>query len=316
MKIDEVLNIRQTLFENVEYMLEKVNSYKAETKSNSFDLFDLDDESVTEKLELKPPLKLNKLNVLLKEKEFLGLYVTDNPIEQFTPFLNYLKNLTGKDNIYLILIDKIKKIFTRNKDMMFGIELSIDGEKVEGIIFPKNAMALSPIMEEKELYFVLGKISQPKKRKVIEVAETDFDSEDGNQVQEFVELPKLIIENLVPFKDGLKDLFVKDEDKITKTRTEILEKIDFVSIFDNPEDYLTFLNNPNDEIEKKEVRIDLPNTLDKLKAIEIKNILSTDKNQEIIINLYVQLPNGDYKKAKSNFTVNQENLIKINTLLQ
>jgi hypothetical protein len=307
MKTHDILRIRQTLFENVDYLLDKITSYKEEGKNNSMDLFS-DDDQVEETLELKASTTINQLNVLLKEKEFLGLYVTNNPITEFTPVLKVVRNISEKDNIHLILVDKIKKIFTRNKEMMFALEISIDGEKVEGIIFPKYALNLSPILEEKKLFFALGRISMPKKKKqeVTVLEEGEFESEDGNQVQEFVELPKLMIDSLSPFEEGCKKLFVKEEDKISNARQELLDKIDFVSILADPDNYKNYLNNIEPEpTEINYKRVELPKTLDKQKAIQIKKLLSTTGTQDVVIQLYVELPSGEFKKAKQDYPVSQ-----------
>jgi DNA polymerase III alpha subunit len=305
MKTHDILRIRQTLFDNVEYLLDKITSYKEEGKNNSLDLFEDDVES-DEVLELQASTTINQLNVLLKEKEFLGLYVTNNPITEFTPVLQVVRNISEKENIHLILIDKIKKIFTRNKEMMFALEISIDGEKVEGVIFPKYALTLSPLLEEKKLFFALGRISMPKKKKevVVEVAEGDFESEDGNQVQEFVELPKLLIDSLSPFEEGCRKLFVKEEDKISKARQELLDKIDFKSILQDPDNYKKYINTiPDEPKENNYIRLDLPKTLDKQKAIQIKKLLTTNGSKDIYIQLYVELPSGEFKKAKQDYPV-------------
>ena len=305
MKTHDILRIRQTLFDNVEYLLDKVTSYKEEGKNNSMDLFDGDDQS-DDNLELTASTTINQLNVLLKEKEFLGLYVTNNPITEFSPVLQVVRNISEKENIHLILIDKIKKIFTRNKEMMFALEISIDGEKVEGVIFPKYALTLSPLLEEKKLFFALGRISLPKKKKVevVEVVEGDFESEDGNQVQEFVELPKLLIDSLSPFEEGCKKLFVKEEDKISKARQEMLDKIDFVSILADPINFKDYINAKIPEtVEVTSVRVELPKTLDKQKAIQIKKLLTSEGVKEVTIMLYVELPSGEFKKAKQDYHV-------------
>jgi DNA polymerase III alpha subunit len=305
MKTHDILRIRQTLFDNVEYLLDKITSYKEEGKNNSLDLFEDDVES-DEVLELQASTTINQLNVLLKEKEFLGLYVTNNPITEFTPVLQVVRNISEKENIHLILIAKIKKIFTRNKEMMFALEISIDGEKVEGVIFPKYALTLSPLLEEKKLFFALGRISMPKKKKevVVEVAEGDFESEDGNQVQEFVELPKLLIDSLSPFEEGCRKLFVKEEDKISKARQELLDKIDFKSILADPDNYKNYVNTVPDEPKANNyIRLDLPKTLDKQKAIQIKKLLTTNGAKEVYIQLYVELPSGEFKKAKQDYPV-------------
>ena len=311
MDINQRLNIRQTLADNLEYMLEKVNSYKIEKKNNSFDLFGDFEEEFEEKVNLVPATIINKLNILLKEKEYLGLYITSNPMQEFSAILDYVRQISENNNIHLILIDKIKKIFTKNKEMMFALEISIDGEKVEGVIFPKSAMALSPLLEEKTLYFVIGRISQPKKRKV-EIDATENESSevsDGIIIQEFVELPKLLISDLCLFTNGVMPLLQTDETRISKQRGEILEKINFVELLIDP---LSFTKKDK-ELEIVELR--LPNTLPKNTAIEIKNILNSKQTEEIIIKLLIMLPTGEYKESKAVYTISKINYGKIKNLI-
>ncbi len=321
-KPDSLL-IRTTLANNVEYLLEKISSYKEELKNESMDLFS-DDLTIEDKIELKKPEHINQLTVLLKEKEFLGLYVTANPVEQYSELLKFVRDQSEVKNIYLVLIDKVKKIFTRNKDMMFGLEISTEGEKVEGIIFPKNALKLSPLIEEKQIYWVIGKISVPKKRKAEpQVAvEGDFESEDGNQVTEFVELPKLIIEDLTPYLQGVLPLLLTEELKPSKQRIAILEKIDYNSILSdskNLEKYLGLkVQKELDDTKPSQIeniRLDLGLTLDKKKAIEIKKILHLEGNDYNIM-VYVQVITGEFKKAKTEYKISKESYHKIQEILK
>jgi hypothetical protein len=316
MNTNEILTVRQTLADNIEYLLDTVSSYKQEVKNNSFDLFS-DDDQVSDKIELKPITAIHELNVLLKEKEFLGLYVTKNPIMEFSALREHIREVSEHDNIHLILIDKIKKIFTRNKDMMFALEISIDGDKVEGIIFPKNAMALSPLLEEKTLYWIMGKISTPKKRKqeVVIQEEGEFESEDGNQVQEFVELPKLIIENLTPFVQGPSALFNSEENRISKKREEILAAIDYTKILSDPSNF----HSHKLELEPngpQKARIEIPNTMNQSQALQIKKLLSTGGTKDYDIELYVQLPTGEFKRAKNEFHISTMVFDQIQELLK
>jgi hypothetical protein len=312
------LLIRTTLANNVEYLLEKISSYKEELKNETMDLF-FDDETVEDTIVLKKPEHINQLTVLLKEKEFLGLYVTANPVDQYSELLEYVRDQSENKSIYLILIDKVKKIFTRNKDMMFGLEISKEGEKVEGIIFPKNALKLSPLIEEKQIYWVIGKISTPKKRKVEPqvVAEGDFESEEGNQVAEFVELPKLIIEDLIGYSSGVLPLLQSEENKLSKQRIAVLNKIDYESILVDPNNIAKYVGKINavENVGVQNVRIDLTTTLDKNKAIAIKKILH-EVGEDYNVLVYVQVITGEFKKAKTEYKISKESYINIQELLK
>jgi hypothetical protein len=316
MNTNEILHIRQTLADNIDYLLETISSYKQEGQNNSMDLFG--DELGPDVLELVPATRIDELNILLKEKEFLGLYVTKNPIIEFTPLLNYIRQVGESDNIYLILLDKIKKIFTKNKDMMFSLEVTIDGDKVDGIIFPKNAMALSPLLEEKTLYWVRGKVSTPKKRKqeIVVASDVEVEAEQGepSQIQEFVELPKLIIENLVVFGDGPAVLFQGEQNIISGDRMKLIEAIDYKQSLNDPMRFTLSSVAPIIQTPQR-IKLNLPNTLNSSQALEVKQLLSISGGLEYIIELHVQLPNGEYKVAKTEFPVSKPTYDKILSII-
>jgi hypothetical protein len=270
---DSVLAVRQALSESVEMMLQKVVSYKEDGKNDSEDLFAEIDDDIEEEILIPRSKMVSEVDVLLKEKEFLGLYVTDNPVIRYTPFLQYLRATSGKDNLYLVLINKIKKIFTKSKDMMFAIEISIDGEKCEAVIFSKNAARFSSIIQEQQLFWIKGKISTPRKKAqpkieapVLDAHMIDDSVEAGDEgepiaggtevveVKEFVELPKLIIDGISPFDKGFVAMFEGDDNGISFNVEEMLQKLDYSAIKNDPYKYESYLGNggQNSEVSKKE----------------------------------------------------------------
>jgi nitrogen regulatory protein PII-like uncharacterized protein len=337
------LERRQILADNVEMLLQKVTSYKEDSKNSSEDLFaDFNDEKPkSHDFNFSINKNLSDFEALLKEKEFLGLYVTDNPVARYTPFLKFLRDKTGKSNLNLILINKIKKIYTKSKDMMFALEISIDGEQCEGVIFSKNAMRLSQIIEEKHLYWVKGKISvRDKKTKIDDPlnlptppAPSDLEGdripevELEQEVREFVELPKLIIDECIAFEKGITSLYGQERegeqnqnskykkvpDDLSYNILEYLSQLDFPTIKEDPYNYLKYTE-PTESTESIEVGNNIPKkvilipcTVDKETAVKIKNLLSVKiEKKEYEIEVYMETKDGGKKLAKQNYFVSKQ----------
>ena len=187
-------------------LLESLARRRADQKINSEDLFGAASPAKTDRSlhYLSPAVPESRLEVLLQEKEALGLYVSGNPLEDYRQLAAWLRQVTYRDDIYLVVLNKIRKIFTKKGHMMFALELSTCEGEFEGIIFPKKALDFSTVLQEKALFLVCGKLDKKDHKTVAKV------SEDG-EVQEYDELPKILIDNLVPFAKGLPELLVSDD---------------------------------------------------------------------------------------------------------
>jgi hypothetical protein len=326
------LVIRQTLAENVAEILTRVVSFREDSKNDTEDLFaDFTEQKSANKLHLEPTPNFSELEALLKEKEFLGLYVTNNPIHRFTPFLAYVREVLDRQDVYLILIDKVKKIYTKSKDMMFALEISIDEQKCEGVIFSKNATRLSSVLEEHQVFWVKGKISDRSKKKqdkpapVVVEQIVDQDLEGGealegvlvseNEIREFVELPKLIIDEISPFNNGVVGLF--DNDKIglnMNVKTRIMD-INYAQIMLAPESYMQIIDGLEDGEEVAPVKeykeLKVLQTMKKENAMELKKILTLAQEKgghtrNIICSLLIQLPNQTFQKSSQEYPLNPQ----------
>jgi hypothetical protein len=345
-KIVSPLVVRQTLAESVNEILARVVSFREDKKNDTEDLFaDFDDQKTTNRLELKATTNFSELKALLKEKEFLGLYVTNNPIHKFTPFLAYIREVLDRQDIYLILIDKVKKIYTRNKDMMFALEISIDEQKCEGVIFPKNALRLSSVLIEQEIFWVKGKISDRSKKKVEKIEAplvmiTDQDLEGGeamegvetgdsvqstdSEIREFVELPKLLIDEICPFEKGIVELFENDKHGLSMNVIQRVKNINFGQIMLTPEAYLQVIDG-EEQLEQKEQiseqrEIKIQQSMSKENAMELKKILlqaqdNGNLGRHIVCTLLIQQPDLSYKKAGQLYSINSQEYTQILGLL-
>ncbi len=194
--------IRSFLAANVDTLLDNLGQRRNDKKIDSDDLFGSGGKKEIA-LNTNFP-KFSKLDILLKEKESLGLYVSGNPLEDYAELAEWVRKISYRDDVYVVVINKIRKIFTKKGHMMFALELSSPDGSYEGIIFPKSAMELSVNLKEKDIFLVKGKLDQKEEQVATKV------NEEG-ELQEFDELPKILIDSLVPFEFGIVKLLAKEE---------------------------------------------------------------------------------------------------------
>lgn len=248
--------LRSFLLSNVEPILEALAAFKHALQVESDSLFGFDEGHDTQIMVYTTSIELlSKQQILSNEKEALGLFLTDNPMAEFLEAESRIQNLLGKTDIHLGLITKVKKIFTKSNNLMFGLQVMTPSDSFEAVIFPKNALELSQRLEENKMFWIKGKISQPaaKKKEVapepeqtnnsVENLVKGFESEESefavenpdleSSVLEYEELPKILVDNLIDFKLGVVPLLSTEKDH--QRFDSILEKILWVDLFSSPE---------------------------------------------------------------------------------
>lgn len=310
--INSSLILRQSLADNVDHILSVISGYKEHSKNGSEDLFG--DFGEEDSIKIKKTTNYSELDVLIKEKNFLGLYVSKNPIADFTPFLQFIKNLADKEDIYLVLVNKVRKIYTRNKDMMFAIDVSVDGVNCEGIVFPKNANKMAQVLQEATLFWVRGKISSPRKKTIEKKLTVEQELELGegvDEIREYEELPKLIFENACVFEEGVVNLYNDEGSSISFDRQKVVAKIDFSKVYKNPLDYKEITQDIFGEKVVVTKIILLRLGLETSTVLKIKDVLlskdlkvSGDDALEVVIEMEYEL--GKFKTAKNKYYIHRE----------
>src|SRR5699024_5915337 len=162
--------------------------------------------------EVEPFDLLEKLSF---EKELLGLYVSDHPLEVNRRRLRangimdwryFYQNRQVKNIPFATVIQKIKQIRTKRGDSMAFIEFSDENLEVDGVIFPDLYREVKLVLNEQMFCLVKGKkelrngkeqliveqiepldlsaidsMSQPSQRLFIQV-------EDGAEIQKTIRL--------------------------------------------------------------------------------------------------------------------------------
>jgi DNA polymerase-3 subunit alpha len=254
--------LRSFLFNNVESILEALTALKhgSLVESDSLFGFESDQNKTTVAWNLKIKI-FDRQQILSNEKEALGIYLTENPMHGFEEMEQKLQNYLGKQDMHLALVTKVKKIFTKTNSLMFALQVITPHESLEAVIFPKNALELSSRLEENKIFWIKGRISQPKPKKkdeqaqfedlvktdeslkkMLEVEDPDFAQEtqetEGN-VQEYEEQPKILVENLIDFTQGILPLLDKEKDR--EKFSAVLEPINWTELLIHPENILSLL---------------------------------------------------------------------------
>ncbi|MBC7406686.1 MAG: hypothetical protein H7230_04425 [Candidatus Parcubacteria bacterium] len=212
---------RSILLSNIENMLENIVARRQHNSNASQDLFGDTDDSNLLNIQLKPDtLKLSQLEIAQKEKESLGVYMHGNPLSEYEELIKLLNAIIKGRSLYLVIVQKIRKVFTRANTLMYALELTTIEGDLEGVIYAKNASSYSSILEEKLLYWVTGNINDPAKKQADKLAKEakeasqnpeidsgiDPDNLTSEQLEtpiEYVESPKLVIDHLGLYSSGI-----------------------------------------------------------------------------------------------------------------
>ena len=214
------LEKRAFLFANVEAILESIASRKLAKQNESESLFFGPSEEKADPIHWKKSITIPKIQMLQAEKEALGIYVSGNPLLEYKELKQKIIQIARVDDLQLILVEKIRKVFTKTRNLMLAMEVTTLDGSFEAMIFPKNAMELSKKLKEKELYWCKGRVSEGKKKQ---------EAED-----QYSDIPKMIIENASVFQDGILGLNLEGISEFSQSK---LTNFNWISLRDNPDDF-------------------------------------------------------------------------------
>lgn len=156
--------------------LEKIRSdcEKLNTKKNNgqFGLFDSTPTEKNSKI-IAPPDQflqaqpMSEHERLIMEKELIGVFVTENPINKILkpfetlglPKISEILQKTGDVQVkFVAAIHKFKTIFTKKSNAKMAFVTLEDGTStIEAVIFPKTYERVAPILAENKAVYVEGK---------------------------------------------------------------------------------------------------------------------------------------------------------------
>lgn len=155
----------QMLF-NLDAMLNYYHVAKKEARAGQTNLFGVM-EGKHPPLHLLPAEKTALAQKLMWEKEFLGLYISDHPINAYLPYLkktgvlpyNALAGHAGEIITIVGVITKIQRKFTKNSDPMLFASLEDNTGTIEILVFPKLLYATAALWKEGAVVLIKGRVS-------------------------------------------------------------------------------------------------------------------------------------------------------------
>jgi DNA polymerase III alpha subunit len=336
---------RSVLINNMEVILESLSSRRENKKIESDDLFDFGGAGETKSnlnLDYDIP-NLPDIDLLMAEKDSLGLYVSGNPIEALTPFVEYLMDFTYQDNLHLVLIEKIRKIFTRTGKLMLAIDITTNHESnLEMVIFPKHAGDLVKVIEAKQLFWAVGKIQEPKQIQIessndsaaISSAEITENTSEVNSesitenpepavtptaLNEYVDKKKLLIDWIVPYNTGILGLLEHLKIPQSSRQAQLLSKINYTKIVSDPTNWDRIIQSSIDDVKTKIDttshhtinHIQLPESLGGENLKTIKNKLQkTEFESSVAIKISLE-HKGEFKELPQTFFVTKDDYNQI-----
>ncbi len=173
---------RNTLFYNMETILEEHRRTQQETSSGQFNLFGGNVGPSQSALRLKPAPPATQPEMLAWEKELLGLYVSAHPFKEYGERLGHLlvpiAELAQHKNEKNVRIGGIvtsaKKIFTKNNEpMAFAIVADTSGD-VEAVVFPRVYRDKPELWEADRVVALSGR-AQEKDGEIKFLVDTGFE---------------------------------------------------------------------------------------------------------------------------------------------
>jgi DNA polymerase III subunit alpha len=161
---------RALLLHNLDLLLAFASRLQKQANSGQIDIFGVSEESVMEqpKLELQiSPVVADKREQLIWERELLGLYLSQHPLEVFETFLSEqcvpLADLKvehdGKAVTVGGAINEVREITTKNGQKMAFIKLEDQSAEREIILFPNAYQQTLGLWERDRVVLIRGKVN-------------------------------------------------------------------------------------------------------------------------------------------------------------
>jgi DNA polymerase-3 subunit alpha len=162
---------RTTLLHNLDLILAFASRLQKQASSGQTDLFGVATDTVImerPKLDLQPPTTpINHREQLLWERELLGLYLSQHPLELFETFLSEqtvpLNSLLPEhDNKAVTIggaIADTREITTKNGQKMAFVKLEDQTGEVEVILFPSAYQQTMGLWERDRVVLIRGKVN-------------------------------------------------------------------------------------------------------------------------------------------------------------
>ncbi len=158
---------RGTLLFNLEKILEFASKSQRHEQNGQIDLFGGNGVEMPPLKLARPAFETGSKEKLAWEKELLGIYISEHPIDEYQSKidslgyskLSVLKEDSSKEVKVACVVSTIQKILTRNKESMLFARVEDKSGSGELVVFPKILAEYSRFFEVGRLIIVSGKVN-------------------------------------------------------------------------------------------------------------------------------------------------------------
>lgn len=158
---------RNQLLASTEQLLNLARETQKAKQQGQESLFGSQTAAISFNFKLPQIETVNKKDSLLWEKELLGLYISEHPLKEYQerlsklalPCGNLTRNLIGRRVKIGGIINKVRKINTRNGQPMLFVELEDLSGRIEVIVFPKVLEQTAIAWQEDKVVLVSGRLN-------------------------------------------------------------------------------------------------------------------------------------------------------------
>jgi len=162
----DVFNERRLLNDNIEELLRYLREAHKSNTASQTGLFE--SYSIVAPLKLKNAEPATKKEKLAWEKEFLGLYTSEHPMQDYREIIEKKSLMIQKIKPALVgqkiaiggLISNVQKFVTKNGRLMLFTKLEDWANKIEVVVFPDLLEKNPDIWQEDNIVIVQGRVSQ------------------------------------------------------------------------------------------------------------------------------------------------------------
>jgi DNA polymerase-3 subunit alpha len=159
---------RNQLLASTEHLLSLARETQKAKKQGQESLFGGQATAVSFNFKLSPAETVNKKESLLWEKELLGLYISEHPLKEYQerlaklalPCRNLTRNSIGRRVKVGGIINKVRKINTKNGQPMLFVELEDLSGRIEVVVFPKILEQTAAAWQEDKIVLVSGRLNE------------------------------------------------------------------------------------------------------------------------------------------------------------
>ncbi len=174
--LDGLEQNRRYMLQNIDSVLDAVNSYKRFTVGGQMNLFGEATEN-TPQLNFSPCEELSEKELLRMEKEVTGLYLSGHPMKNYAKYVRYInaaeiknvssENYSDGDRVSVVaLISSFKVKTTKNNTQFVNITLEDMTGTIDAIAFEKVYLQYKPLFAEGEIVKIIARVSEREDRPV------------------------------------------------------------------------------------------------------------------------------------------------------